>query len=95
MQLADHAVDFGVCNGVGRGGVLGALAFVLPQTIEDDIAALVSILDQLVLEDVDEAARVADPVHDFVAQVHLFRDRVWDTLLELLLLVLFARVHVS
>ena len=71
MQLADHAVDSGVCDGVGRGGVLGALAFVLPETIENDVAALVSILDQLVLEDVYEAARVADPVHDFVAQVHL------------------------
>ena len=95
MQLADHAVNFGVCNGVGRGCVLGELAFVLPETIENDITALVSILDQLVLEDVDEAARVTDPVHDFVAQVHLVRDRVWDTFLELLLLVLLARVHVT
>ena len=76
MQLADDVVDSGVGHRIRRRRVLRVVALVLAQTVEDYVAPLVAVLDEFVLEDVDEAVRVTNPLHDLVPQRHLVHDRL-------------------
>ena len=69
MQLADQTVDMGVCHrGVGV-GVLTHAAPVSAETVEDDVASLVALLNQFVLQDVHTPTRVLQSIHHLLLQL--------------------------